>query len=813
MRSVFVPGRESAWSIITATAFVVAFTILIGGCGESDEHSSAAESADPTSSSESRSPRADLVELVRQPVGAEATAVTTPDGELTVTVEAGTFAEPDAIVISSLKGEVPSFPGAFQPRAMYDISTASGADPTKPVTVTLKGTEQPAHAAWWHEQLRGWLSIPAEHDPKTGVTRFTVPHFTVFGWFSEAAGYERKTIGDFEIIWDADVIKMPKRVTDPSQLKGKIFYDSSGDFTRYLKKGDEPGNYASLPDMIRDAGVYLNYALRKYKDAGFKVPEGPVTVVIETSLSSENSRDKALGVIHLANYNGPVQLKLAAAHELFHAVQNEYLWNIGGMTFLGWWCEATAEYAGSIVWGHDRPARRPAFKYFSEALTSTAHEHEYESAHFIDFIIGSGQVDPRLTRLRKLWVGTLAQHGITDVTNITYPMSGYLMSINRDGVNSQFRAHVADLFFSETSPIVSTKKGANPKRIPAEMVEAWALLESDQKTHPTLKMNLKADCRAKAWGIKAQPAKDGSNRQIELKVGGPLSGYVTCWVQVLTDDLRIPGPVYLTNGIRKSSPTARVTLGPKDAAYVVVVNTGGGDQVDLTLDVKDLAFIGKWQLLSTKRVQQDAFAPKLKRMGPTARLMHAGSHAIASATPAKTMQIPHRVTYEFDAKAKAGELSTITRWRETIYSSSGKQEADLKLTITRRLTPTLPETLRPGSILNLTEQVIVQPEPASLYVHARHKPEITGLVTTTINRQPLGSADRTHVKSKEWRSNAPLQDANTYRWTVPDGRPGDRLRISLQAIDSAPAGLGQTTGPYLDQFQTARLLHVYEYIE
>jgi hypothetical protein len=808
------------WCVIVTA---VVFCIVISGCGKSEE-SPTTPNTDKTATTVNTDKTANiptapaskfkLVEWVSQPVGSDAARITTPDGRVTVAVAPGTFTQSGTIVISSIKDETPGFSQAFQPMAVFDICTADNTQPAKPVTVTFNSGEQPARAAWWNEDLEGWLSIPTQHDPKTGITSFTIPHFTLFGWFTEAAGYKRKTIGDFEVIWDAKALDVPKKVTDVSLLVGKILYQSDGNFAKYLKAGEDPKTYDGLPEMVRDTAAYLNYAMRQYKDAGFKTPKGPITVIIETSLTSENARDKALGIIHIGEYNnGSSQLRLAAAHELFHTVQNEYLWAFGGMSYLSWWCECTAEYAGSITWDYSRPARRPAMKYFSEALTSTANEHEYQSAHFIDSIIGPGTVKERLTRLRKLWVGTLGEHGITDMTDITFPMTSYLKAVGHGGVNENFRDHVADLFFSETSPITNTAKGADPKQIPAEMIDTWALLNTSEKTHPQLKMNLKGERRAKAWGVKAQPAKDGRDREIELKVGGPLSGNVQVRVHVLPGDQRSAKAILPTTLINETTPTARVTLGPKDAAYVVVINTAGGGQVDMTLDIKDMAATGSWRLLSADQIKTDAFAPNLKMMRGNARVFSgAGDPFLACAVPADKMDISGRVTYEFDIDGKSGELSTITKWKERIYLDSGKQDADLKLTITRRWTPTLPKILKPNSRIDITETVSMEPSPANLYTHSRFKPDITGLVMTSVDRERLGGSEYTNVASKKWR-NAPLEASATYQWMVPVGKPGDRLRLIFRAADSAPANLGQSSGSYLDQFQNAQLLYVYEYSE
>ena len=818
-RSCSFPDRLSRLFVPWLTAVgLVAMSGFLPGCG-GESPTPSESSGEGSTGAEERAPRR-LAELVRQGVDEESSSLATPDGRLRVDIPAGAFAAADELIISRVESETTPISEAFTPLGLYDVSTVSGAPPQRPVTITLTGVGGSADAtgdslrlaAWYHEELEAWISVPAVHDPQADEIRFDVPHFTLFGWFSEKAGYLRGQIGDFELLWDAKVFEIPAKVTDPAQLLGKITYESANDFATYLTPGEDPAALAKLPPMVRDAGVYLNYALRKYKEAGFKMPSLPIPVVVETTLTSENARVKAMGVIHLGEYNlGSHQLKLAVAHELFHSVQNEYLWSLGGMTFLGWWCESTAEYAGSAVWKAGRPSRRPAAKYFSEALTSTAHEHEYESAHFIDCVVGSGTVKERLASLRKLWVGTLAQHGVTDMTDVTFPMSMYVKSSGGSGVNDRFREHVYDLFFSPTSPMVNYAKGANPKIPAAEMMEGWALLETGKKETAPLKMSLKGDRRAKAWGVKAQPASSGANRQVELEVGGPLSGNVVATVHVLTDDLRADSAVAPTARLTAASPKTTVSLGVKDAAYVVVVNTGGSGALALTLDVRDAAPKGGWRLLSAQQAAGDPFLPNLKMMRKSARLVSGpGDPYTAWIIPHEEMEVRNRTTFQFDAEVGPGEIKTFTSWKETVRGDAGKRDVDLRLSITRSWSPAMPSQLKPGDPFDLTEKVAIELEPAEAFAQLRYRPQVTGLVMTSIDRERLGALDYTEVSSEGYRG-TPIEAVATHAWTVPEGSEGDRLRIQLRAADSAPADLGQSSGTYLDQFQSASLLYIYEY--
>ncbi len=816
--------RGLGWGVIALMLAVV--LALAAGCDEKKSPTPASPTAthEPSAESSPESlppmPTLHYTELARHAVNDDAMSLATPDGRVRVEVSPDTFPQADELVIAQATGPIAAVSEQFTTLGLFDISTAQGTQPHRPVTITLgnvPAADGTIAAAWWHEELQGWISVPTRRDQAKGTVTFEIPHFTLFGWFLQKAGYERRVIGDFEIVWDPKVFELPATFTSPDQLVGKITYKSANDYAQYLKPGENPADYVKLPPMIRDTGVYLNYTLRKFKEAGFKTPTGPILVVIETSMSSENARDKALAIIHIGEYNNmSSQLKLATAHELFHAVQNEYLWSIGGMSYLGWWCEATAEYAGSSVWWPDRPARRPNPRYFSEALTSTQHEHEYQSAHFINTVTGPGTIEERLKKFRKLWEGALAEHGVTDATDILFPMTMYLKAAGQSGVNEAFRDHVYDLYFSPTSPIITPDDTISPLLPVAEMMSGWTLLRSGEKEAAQLKLTLKGSHRAKAWGIKVQPDAGQATREVELELGGPLSGYIMASVHVLVNDQRSDGAMSPTTRFTENGRKVRVTLGPKDAAYVVVINNGGTGGPTYTLDVRDPSKGSAWRLIKIGEAAGDPFIPRAKLLGKKAIVADAADAWFAAWTsPHEDMTVTTRppVTYQFAAKYAATELQTSTAWQEMVYDDNGKRQVDFAMTITRRWAPTPPPRLKPGERVTFTESIDLAIEPLADWARSDKRPKVTGLMMTRIDRERLGPTTYTHVDSEQYRGK-PLRAETALDWTVPQGAKGDRLRITLRAADSGPAGLGQESGgSYMDQYQSAGVVYIYEYVE
>ena len=586
-------GRLTRTLLITILAGV-----LVAGCGREETPQSAPGSERPARETAAAPPvQKRLKRLAEQevdPAATEQASLSTPDGRLDVVVPPGGFAEAEKLVISSVEGAVEGLSECFDTLGVFDISAGKQQSFEKPLEITFslqdigRELEDPGalHVAWWHEDSARWISMPSSVDAEAETVTVEMPHLTVLGWFMSKAGYERRQLGKFEVLWDKEVLTPPKDKTNPKAWAGKIMYSSANDAAQYVKAKDAPYlKDTALPPLVRDVGAYLNYALKQYEDAEWKIPDTPITVVIETSLTSENARDKALGIIHIGEYNtGSAQLKTAAAHELLHAVQNEYLWSFGGMTFLGWFCESTAEYAGSIVWGETEPSRRVPPKYFSERLDAEKHEHEYHSAHFIDHIVGSRSTQERLEKLRALWTGTLKNHGITDANDILFPLHQYLMA-NGGGLSNTFRNHVYEVCLAPGSPMVSGKSGSTNKP-PAAMLESKSVLEADQDTAPALSMMLKGGHRAKVWAVRAEMKGKKKSRSVKLNLGGDVSGRIQASAHVLPGGLRSRDGVVPSALFLGSKRETQVTLSEDDVAYVIVSNHGS-KAANLTLEIEE----------------------------------------------------------------------------------------------------------------------------------------------------------------------------------------------------------------------------------
>ena len=536
-------------------------------------------------------PRATLrVEpLARQAVNTSAGPATVRHGNLAVTLPAGSLAGPAELVISRVV-DPPAAPyAALQPVAAFDVSLGGQSRLPQPVTLELDyadiglpagvPAERGLQVAWWNEDYQEWVGLPTRVDASRRTVTVQTNHLTAFGWFMKKLGYGVIGLGDFEVVYDGSLFTPPKENT-PEAWASKVIYTGDSNIGRLFPAG-LPGYLADpkLPVFLRDLGAYLNYAYGLYRDAGFKMPATPINVLVENTLGEQDFRDKSSGLIHVgASSTGHSLLRRVAAHELFHAVQNEYYWDIGGMTFADWWCDATADYASDVVvWQEARPSRAMKPKFFSSDITATAEEHAYQAAHLVDFLVG--EPADKGKAFKAMWE-SVANADWWNLHDVLYPLAEYLQGTYRKGLNAYFQEFVPHALFHPDSGMPGNGHGS----VPAEAMTAWALLRESEAQAPDLTMSLKAGHRAKAWGIRLQ-APAGKSRTVPLRLEGPLDGYKRATVHVLPGDRRADSALAPVASFSEQTRMVSVEAKAEDGIYVVVANADRGTGGDYTLKI------------------------------------------------------------------------------------------------------------------------------------------------------------------------------------------------------------------------------------
>ncbi len=259
-------------------------------------------------------------------------------------------------------GDLSAFEQPLELRFGYDpAALREDIDPAAQLTV-----------GYLDEPTGRWVETDAMVDTAAAQVVVSTDHLTLWSLF----GLDDDTVHSFHPNFDIyfrEDLNAPPLSANPS---GDAIYDFVAEVrgalvTAHQAYGDSTGAALKVPAKSK---VYIDdWGADKTAEWGWfsKNIEIPVTYITLQELQHD------------------------AAHELFHAVQNEY-YNVGGMVDSRWWMEATADYAAaSIGTGHGLTGRLP-LKFLTMPLDSDDTEHMYQVAYFVDYMARQGVAFPAL---------------------------------------------------------------------------------------------------------------------------------------------------------------------------------------------------------------------------------------------------------------------------------------------------------------------------------------------------------------------------------------------------------------------------------
>ncbi len=557
---------------------------------------------DPVSSpTETYSGQPELLGRVSVTPQSAAVELAVPQG-VRVQVPAGAVRERADLHISQVANPPAPPYHAYEPVAAFDISVGTQRQFADPLTLEFDLRQlglqsspdllRQLYAAYWSEEAGQWVQIRFRLDPVTLKAVCETRHLTVYAWFMRKLGYNSVTLGRFEIVYNKDLFTAPRNKLDVKEIESKMIYASANDLAALYPSGLPP--YLAdpaLPTCVRDAGGYLNHALDIYEKAGFKIPATPLNVLIDGSVwdkilgdATAGARDKSTGIIRIGTTNtGSSQLRRLVAHELFHAIQNEYYWDLGGMTFMDWWCEATADYAADVVvTGLKTPVKPLSPLYFSSALTDTKGEHPYETAHFVHAVVGDAPDKGKA--LHDLWKSVAAADWY-NLFDATYPISEYLKAKGKTGLNSAFRDFVLHGYFHPESPLPALAGGLMPATSATEDIT----LPAAQTACAPLKVTLKGGLRAKLLLLRAEMQGGQVARDLTLSLDGPLGGHHQVTLHLLADGKRQANAVTPSVVFGEQRRKTSVRIRAQDVIAIALVNTDPSRSASYSLSVTQKA--------------------------------------------------------------------------------------------------------------------------------------------------------------------------------------------------------------------------------
>lgn len=766
--------------------------------------------------------------------------------EISVTIPSGVLDTTRTLSISKVENGPVNSTAPFAPAYTFDVSIDGLEQLNSYIEIKVKynpdllNPDYPAEDQLmpmrWNEEEKFWLPLPYQVDTANQTLSFYTDHLTLMEWVVIGT----VAVATIPVTWAGEKLLNDVYVTpggnfrllySRSAIEADITLEDTGwSTTTYPTPLYPIASYqTSHPKFIQDMGNLLESALKQYVDIyKFKDPitepgwlwgtsKNPITIKIDSwwvSLGGDPNYEKVWENIHFPTDALKDFSKFTSyatiGHELFHRVQAEYYGIVGFKTPHNlWWLEALAEYAGN----------------------------------------------------RAAWQGKQLDnlHEKTGSDFLSYPISKTGKMENRNGWSlNQSYEYAASSFIQ----FLVEKKGLNFK----EMVEHVA--QGSPLYRPLAKLNgysslILAQCYRDfaAWGIFGD---DSFLKKYKISEISEQNDNITV-DESAGVKISFTGGNFSTINIYRSDkeyerssevPSAERTIG-KDESHEMDVNNGdhlyllatnsGEEDETLYVSVTQIVngeekggtvhtfnlkggYSGKlwtvkitadsgsgWHLMSAREAVYSPYMPNPNMYGNTFSITSSQDDLFTSwIYPDEEMVVNSRLTYRFGAQSTPGRVETVINWTDTIYPESGKRDVDMKLSIIREWLPNpFPETLKPGESIEITESVSarIEPDPKTLGDYLSFTPKVTGITTTSVNGERLRSEDAnsftyTHINMEDSEESLPTR---TLSWRVPDGVSGDQLAISFVGSDSGSAGLGYTSGSYMDKFQSAGVLLIYEF--
>ncbi len=504
-------------------------------------------------------------------------------GDASVTIPGGMLAAAQHVKVSVAQGVPPANFALLKQLGAYNIEI--GTMHSLPAEVTVRMKYDPAvvrsdipasralSASYWSSEQSVWVTIPSEIDSTTNEIVVKTRHLSLFSWSMVKLGYDVFFKNHFYIVYNK------AEVTDPN-------------FLRWYRNPDT-SNYADInvPNYVEDVMAFLIGAYSKYVDeTKFTAPSSPIDVYVGTDLSSFS--DKFTGIILISLLpQTPEQLKFVTAHELFHRVQNAYYYDLGGMLWLKWWLEATADYAGDqVAWGGlGLMGSKISHSYLEAPLTDSgaAHDEGYSTSHFVKYLVDQG------ANYKAMWDAT-ANPDWFDSFSFLDGISTYLQrtfGLN-NGLNRQYQKFARYFIFDANSPMPAITDSMHS--------EVAAYRSTITGTGDTAAFNLKGGYTAKLWGVRFDDALFGvaaPKLKYTVATVGALPTRVEADVYVLKGDTRVAGGGVPAGTLAQGTGSTQVEVEKGDAVYVLAVNADGSDRqvsVSITNDATTPPGPGSW---------------------------------------------------------------------------------------------------------------------------------------------------------------------------------------------------------------------------
>jgi len=520
-----------------------------------------------------------------------------------VIISGGTLESTQTVTISPAPDlPAPPFPG-FTELAAYNISMGDVHEFNNPLIIEVAydpnsipselTPDKALSVGYWDTDQNEWISTPFAVDTTRNVVMIPTTHLTCWKIWAKAKGWDWKENDHFVVFYDPNGTvliggKASGTTADLAERVGTILGQA---YTSYATAGFNM-SLTYVPASAIGAGVGVvtggiigwlagGIGALSGARAGLNVGGKIGTVVGAVVVGSKTNvfLDKDTKDPNWSRYTGDIsvpldfdnydQLSQELRHELFHAVQNSYF-TIQGMDSRRWWMEATADYAAYKVAGPGSSASttKISHAYFTQPLSTVNNFHEYQTANFVDYLVGTG-TDPG--KQFKEMFEAVAKGDASVIT----PLGSYIKDKTGKTLAEQYRDFAAHAIFDSSGPLEELKTNL----LDSSITEGPQLFKAAD-TQLSHGFSLKGNYTAGVWGFKVEP-KDATTttRAINIETNGNLPADVLLNVYVLKNDQRPQGGV-------NPAGTLSITAATDDVVYIVATNGTNSDQ-DITAKVSD----------------------------------------------------------------------------------------------------------------------------------------------------------------------------------------------------------------------------------
>lgn len=249
-------------------------------------------------------------------------------------------------------------------------------------------------------------------------------------------------------------------------------------------------------------------------------------------------------------YSNLSKLQHDVAHELFHAVQNQYA-SFLHMHSYRWWMEATADYAAAYIGTSGGLGGKLPLDFIKKPLNSGEQQHMYQAAHFLKYLSTKG------INFRDLFVSTMESD-----ESMLEAIDAHLNAGNKSLIEL-YNDFAAEFVVGRWINRVGSNENISDNL--ADHFGEFAQGDDPVSTRVTLKENY----ATKVAGFKVSGAKEDEEFTVALSALEPTAGVRT---RVIVTSTGNPADVVKTGTLAASE---RMEVGVEDGYHVYFVASNG----------------------------------------------------------------------------------------------------------------------------------------------------------------------------------------------------------------------------------------------